>query len=184
MPKIVGMGVVGAGAIGIRGALTHLSQEDVQDRVRSVAVCDPVPGRAKAAADKFGVPAAYESYEELLKDPNVDAVTICSPIGLHHRQGMQAIEAGKHVHFNKTMATAVAECTEMMEAAAKRKALPRIGPNSRETAPECLAPRPYSVAQVNNAPPSLLKRVPFLRNRNALYCPGRTNRVPHFRDMR
>lgn len=120
MASTVGMGIVGAGAIGIRGALTHLSQDDVHDRVKPVAVCDPVKGRAAAAAAKFGVPASYEAYEELLKDPGVDAVTICSPIGLHHRQGMQAIEAGKHVHFNKTMATTVAECTEMIEAATKR----------------------------------------------------------------
>jgi predicted dehydrogenase len=79
----VGFGVVGAGAIGIRGALMHLSQEDVQDRVRLAAVCDPVPGRAEAAAAKYGVEAHYLTYEELLADPNVDAVTLCSPIGLH-----------------------------------------------------------------------------------------------------
>ena len=40
----VGMGVVGAGSIGIRAALMHLSLEDVQDRVYLAAVCDPVPG--------------------------------------------------------------------------------------------------------------------------------------------
>ena len=41
---------------------------------------------------------------ELLR-PAVDAVTLCSPIGLHYAQALQAIEAGKHVHFNKTMST-------------------------------------------------------------------------------
>lgn len=100
MERPVGMGVVGAGAIGIRGAMRHLSLPDVQDRVQLAAVCDPVPGRAEAAAVKYGVAAAYESYEELLVDPGVDAVTICSPIGLHYDQGVAAIEAGKHVHFN------------------------------------------------------------------------------------
>ena len=44
MANVVGMGVVGAGAIGLRGALSHLTLPDVQDRVRVVAVCDPVPG--------------------------------------------------------------------------------------------------------------------------------------------
>ena len=48
MADRVGMGVVGAGLIGIRAALMHLSQPDVQDRVRLAAVCDPVPGRAAA----------------------------------------------------------------------------------------------------------------------------------------
>lgn len=120
MSEPLGIGVVGAGAIGIRGALMHLSLPDVRDRVRLAAVCDPVPGRAKAAAERFAVPAAYESLEELLADPRVEAVTLCSPIGLHYEQGMAAIEAGKHVHFNKTMATAVAECDALIAAAAQR----------------------------------------------------------------
>jgi len=120
MGDSIGMGVVGAGAIGIRGALSHLSQPDVQDRVRLAAVCDPAPGRAKAAAEKYGVAKSYEEFEALLADPNVDAVTICSPIGIHYEQGMAAIEAGKHIHFNKTMATKVAECDEMIARAAEK----------------------------------------------------------------
>ena len=114
----VGFGVVGAGAIGIRGALMHLSQEDVQDRVHLAAVCDPVPGRAEAAAAQYGVAAHYLTYEELLADPNVDAVTLCSPIGLHYEQGLMAIEAGKHIHFNKTMTTTVDEADEVISRAA------------------------------------------------------------------
>jgi predicted dehydrogenase len=120
MKEPLGMGVVGAGAIGIRGALMHLSLSDVQDRVRLAAVCDPVPGRAKAAANKYGVPAFYETYEELLADPNVDAVTLCSPIGLHFEQGMMAVEAGKHVHLNKTMTTTVDEADRLIAQAAEK----------------------------------------------------------------
>jgi len=120
MSEPTGMGVVGAGAIGIRAALMHLSQPDLQDRVRLAAVCDPVPGRARAAAERYGVAAAYEAFEELLADPSVDAVTLCSPIGLHHEQGVAAIEAGKHVHFNKTLATAVAVCDDLIARAARR----------------------------------------------------------------
>jgi len=120
MTDTVGIGVVGAGAIAMRGALTHLSMDDVKDRVRLAAICDPVPGRAQAAAEKWGVDAAYETYEELLGDGNVDAVTLCSPIGLHYEQGLAAIEAGKHVHFNKTMATTVGECDELIARAAER----------------------------------------------------------------
>lgn len=120
MGTTVGMGVVGAGAIGIRGALSHLTQADVQDRVRVTAVCDPVPARAEAAARKFGVPKWYETYEDLLADPAVDAVTIGSPIGIHYQQGVAAIEAGKHIHFNKTMATTVAECDHLIRLAAEK----------------------------------------------------------------
>jgi predicted dehydrogenase len=120
MSDPIGMGVVGAGAIGIRGALSHLSLSDVQDRVRLAAVCDPVEGRAKAAAEKYGVAHGYEDFESLLADPDVDAVTLCSPIGLHHEQGVAAIEAGKHVHFNKTMATTVDECNDLIARATER----------------------------------------------------------------
>jgi predicted dehydrogenase len=117
VPAPLGIGVVGAGSIGIRGALAHLSLEDVQDRVFLAAVCDPVPGRAAAAAARFGVARAYERYEDLLEDAAVDAVTLCTPIGLHYEQGLQAIEAGKHVHFNKTMTTTAAAATDLIERA-------------------------------------------------------------------
>lgn len=117
MADVVRMGVVGAGSIALRGILPHLSQEDVQDRVRLAAVCDPVAGRADAAAAKFGIPKAFTSYEELLEKGEVDAVTIASPIGLHYEQGRQAIQAGKHLHFNKTMTTTAAEATDLIDQA-------------------------------------------------------------------
>jgi predicted dehydrogenase len=120
MSQPVGMGVVGAGSIGIRAALMHLSLPDVQDRVRLAAVCDPAPGRAAAAAARYGVAASYERYEDLLADPQVDAVTICSPIGLHYQQGLLAVEAGKHLHFNKTMTITSGEADELIERAGAR----------------------------------------------------------------
>jgi predicted dehydrogenase len=114
------MGVVGAGSISLRGILPHLSQEDLQDRVQLYAVCDPVEGRAEAAAARFGVRHAFTSYEELLEKGEVDAVTIASPIGLHYEQGKLALEAGKHLHFNKTMTTTLAEATDLIERAAAK----------------------------------------------------------------
>ncbi|PIX48999.1 MAG: gfo/Idh/MocA family oxidoreductase [Armatimonadetes bacterium CG_4_9_14_3_um_filter_66_14] len=118
MSDRVGMGVVGAGSIGIRAALQHLCLEDVQDRTWLAAVCDPVPGRAQAAAERYGVAHAYERYEDLLEDAGVDAVTLGSPIGVHYEQGLLAIRAGKHVHFNKTMTTTAAQATELIDEAA------------------------------------------------------------------
>ena len=117
MSNTVGMGVVGTGAIGIRGALEHLTMEDVSDAAKVVAVCDPVPGRAEAAAKKYGVPSFYTTYEDLLEDASVDAVTLCTPIGMHYEQGMVAIRKGKHVHFNKTMTTRVCEADDLINAA-------------------------------------------------------------------
>lgn len=120
MKAPLGIGVVGAGSIGIRGALEHLCLPDVQDRVRLTAVCDPVPGRAQAAAEKYNAGKGYERYEDLLADPNVDIITLCSPIGLHYEQGLLAIEAGKHMHFNKTMTTTAAEASDLIEKASAK----------------------------------------------------------------
>src|SRR6266852_2530527 len=117
MSDPVRIGVVGAGSIAVRGILPHLSQEDLKDRVRLAAVCDPVPGRAEAAATRFGVEQPFTTFEDLLENGNVDAVSIASPIGLHYEQGRLALSAGKHIHFNKTMTTTVAEATELIDTA-------------------------------------------------------------------
>ena len=120
MSDIVRLGVVGAGSISVRGILPHLSMEDVRDRVRLTAVCDPAPGRAKAAGERFNIPYAYETYEELLAEGKCDAITIASPIGLHYEQGKAAIEAGLHVHFNKSMTTTVDEADDLIARAQKK----------------------------------------------------------------
>lgn len=117
MADVVRLGVVGAGSIAVRGIFPHLALEDVHDRVRMTAVCDPVPGRAEAAAARFHIDRAFTDYEDLLRNDEVDAVTIASPIGLHYEQGKLALEAGKHVHFNKTMTTTAAQATELIELA-------------------------------------------------------------------
>lgn len=87
-------GVVGAGSISIRGILPHLAQDDIKDRVCMTVVCDPVPGRAEAAAS---IPSAHVEYEDLSDSENVDAVTLASPIGIHYIQGKMAIERGIHI---------------------------------------------------------------------------------------
>ncbi len=116
----VRIGVVGVGALSLRGILPHLTQEDVRDRVRVQALCDPVQERARATASRFGVPAVYASIEELLGDDAIDAVTIASPIGLHFEHCRLALEAGKHVHVNKTLCTTVAEADTLIALAGEK----------------------------------------------------------------
>ena len=77
------IGVVGVGALALRGILPHLTQPDVSDRVVVAALCEPVGERAHAAATRFGVPKVFTSVDEMLGSGDVDAVTIASPIGLH-----------------------------------------------------------------------------------------------------
>ena len=117
MAEQVRLGIVGAGSIAVRGIMPHLSIPDVHDRVRMTAVCDPEPGRAQAASERFNIPHHFQTYEELLASGTVDAVTIASPIGLHFDQGMQAVAKGVHLHFNKTMTTTRAEADQLIDAA-------------------------------------------------------------------
>src|SRR5437773_3756480 len=117
-PRPLRLGVVGVGALSLRGILPHLAEHDVTDRVVLAAVADPVIDRARAAADRYRVPAAFTSLDELLGAGDVDAVTIVSPIGLHFEHARAALQAGKHVHVNKTMTTTVAEADELISLAA------------------------------------------------------------------
>lgn len=117
MSDKVRIGIVGAGSISVRGIMPHLFEDDVKDRVIMTAVCDPFPGRAEAAANKFEIPNHFESYEALLDSGTVDAVTIASPIGLHYEQGKQAIERGIHLHFNKSMTTTATEADDLIASA-------------------------------------------------------------------
>jgi predicted dehydrogenase len=108
------LGVVGVGALVLRALLPHLTQTDVRDSVTVEALCDPVLDRAQSAAREYGVPRAFSSLAEMLADDSIDAVTLASPIGLHAEHGRLALEAGKHVHFNKTMSTTVAEADALI----------------------------------------------------------------------
>jgi predicted dehydrogenase len=114
------IGVIGVGAVTLRGLLPHLTMDDVADRVRVAALCDPVVGRAEEAAAQYGVPQVFASVEDLLARGEIDAVTVASPIGLHYEHCRAALEAGKHVHSNKTMTTSVREADELIELAARR----------------------------------------------------------------
>ena len=66
--------------------------------------------------DRFGIKARYTSYEDLLNDPEVDAVHINSPIPDHAPQTLKALKAGKHVACTVPMATSIEDCGAIVEA--------------------------------------------------------------------
>ena len=120
MTQPLRLGVVGVGAISLRGLLPHLTQDDVLDKVDVRALCDPVEERARAAAAAYDVPHVYFGINEMLAGGDIDAVTIASPIGFHFEHCRLALEAGKHVHVNKTLCTTVAEADELIDLAQAR----------------------------------------------------------------
>ncbi|MBC7237437.1 MAG: Gfo/Idh/MocA family oxidoreductase [Chloroflexi bacterium] len=128
------LGLAGCGSVSQRGVLPNLVQEDTKQWAVLTAVMDPIPGRAKATAEKFGVPLWFEDYDQMLA-ADIDAVTIASPIGVHYEQAMKAIAVGKHVHLNKTMTTTKAEADEVIEAARKMGVVVVASPGNCRTAP-------------------------------------------------
>lgn len=76
--------------------------------------------KVKAFQEKFGFKKAYLSYEELLADPDIEAVYIPLPNHLHYEWCMKAIEAGKHVLCEKPLAPTAKEAEELFEAARKK----------------------------------------------------------------
>lgn len=116
----VRVGVIGAGVISQRGIVPHLTQDDIKDRVVLEAVCDPVSERAAEVAERHGVAGYFADHAEMLAKADIDMVSVASPIGLHFEHGRDALLAGKHVHFNKTMTTTVAEADELIALADER----------------------------------------------------------------
>jgi predicted dehydrogenase len=68
-----------------------------------------------------GVEKRYSSFEELIKDPQVDVVHINSPIHMHAPQAIAALKAGKHVACTVPAATTVDECRQIVKAAVKSR---------------------------------------------------------------
>ncbi|HEY0187092.1 MAG TPA: Gfo/Idh/MocA family oxidoreductase [Cellulomonas sp.] len=113
-PEPLRFALVGCGNI----ARTHaeaLTRLAAHGTAELVAVQDVVPERAAAFAAEHGVRAA--GWEEVLHDPTVDAVTICTPSGTHAALGIAALEAGKHVVVEKPMDADLAQAQRLAAAA-------------------------------------------------------------------
>src|SRR5947208_6692817 len=83
------------------------------------AICQRTKKKLDAIGDAFGVERRYTDYEQLLKDPNIDAVHINSPIGDHAPQSIAALKAGKHVASTVPAATTIDECKQIVESQRK-----------------------------------------------------------------
>jgi predicted dehydrogenase len=84
-----------------------------------VAVCRRNKAELDKCGDQFGVKKRYTDYNELLQDPNVDAVHINSPIPDHAPQSLAALQAGKHVACTVPMGTSIAELHQLCDAQRK-----------------------------------------------------------------
>jgi predicted dehydrogenase len=112
--KTLKVALVGVGAA---AQINHLPSLLRLEDVELVALCDRDPEKASRVAQKFGIPASYNRFEELLADDAIDAVDITTPNYLHAPMAVAALEAGKHVLCERPLARSGAEAATMAKAA-------------------------------------------------------------------
>lgn len=106
-------GILGASGIGDRAVIPALLASDTAELL-GVASRDIEKSRRKA--EQYGLPRTYGSYEELLADPDIEAVYIPLPNHLHKPWTLAAARAGKHVLCEKPIALNAEEAREMVDA--------------------------------------------------------------------
>jgi predicted dehydrogenase len=110
----VRLGLVAASRIAVIAVIEPAAEVD---GVELSAVGARDPDRARAAADRWGMPHWYGSYDELVRSDEVDAVYIGTPASLHREWAVAAIEAGKHVLCEKPFAANADDARRIADAA-------------------------------------------------------------------
>ena len=110
-------GVIGAGKVFDRW-MKDLLRVPEACGISVAGLYDGAPELARAKAETFGIPRCFSSYQELLADPEIDAVYVATPNHLHAPHAIEALAAGKHVLCEKPIAQNPAELERMLETAA------------------------------------------------------------------
>jgi len=113
MPKKVRWGILGVARIATVKVIPAM-QRGAWSEVAAIASRDIE--KARRAASDLGIPQAYGSYEELLADPEIEAIYNPLPNHLHVPWSIRAAEAGKHVLCEKPISMTVAECRALIAA--------------------------------------------------------------------
>ena len=90
---------------------------EVPEYIDVAAIVSRDPDKAKSFQRKYSIPGFYPSLEDALKDPCIEAVSLCLPNHLHKDAAVKCARAGKHVLVEKPMSNSVTECEEMIKAA-------------------------------------------------------------------
>ena len=106
--------IIGCGKVG----QIHAQALSTLPESKFVAVCDAQLARAQAFASRYGV-EAFDSLPRLLSQSGAEALTICTPHPLHELPCVEAAKAGVHVLVEKPMASSLAACDAMLQAANK-----------------------------------------------------------------
>lgn len=108
--------------------------------VEVVGLLGSTPEKGQTAAQSLGIPHFYEDFGELVADPTVDIVHICTPNYLHYPMAKAALERGKHVICEKPLATSSQQSLELVQLAQKTGLVAAVNYNLRYY-PLCLEAR-------------------------------------------
>lgn len=114
----VRLGLLGCGDVAQRDYLPEFHR--LAGRAELVAVCGKTLSRAKEVAAQYAIPAAYDDYERMLAESEIDAVINLTPIQLHGETTLAALRAGKHAYSEKPAAASLTEATNLRDEAAQR----------------------------------------------------------------
>lgn len=109
-------GFLGAGSIATRFGTGFQEVEDGE----LLAIGSRTARRRQELAEKFNVPRQYDSYEELVADPDIDVIYVATPHSLHHEHSIMALEAGKAVLCEKPFTINLREAAEIVALARNR----------------------------------------------------------------
>ena len=123
-----GIGIIGCGKI---AQVRHIPEYAAHPEAKLVGFYDINQQRAAELAAKYGG-RAYATVEELLAEPEIQAVSICAANFAHAELTIAALNAGKHVLCEKPMATNLADCEAMVQAADANGKFLMIGHNQRK----------------------------------------------------
>jgi predicted dehydrogenase len=127
MPERLRCGVIGAGARGWQhlNSLVHCAQ------AVPVAIAEPHAGRAKEVADRYRLSRSYTKPQDLLDQPDIDAVTVAVPNHLHAQVVLDALAARKHVLVEAPLALNAREASKVVELARKSRRVLMVGQTLR-----------------------------------------------------
>jgi len=117
------IGIIGAGSV----AEAHLKAYQANEGANLYAVADLNEARARATADKYGMDKFFADYRELLADPKIDAVSICTWNNLHAEMSIAALRAGKHVLLEKPLSRTVEEAERIRDAVRESGKILQVG---------------------------------------------------------
>ena len=121
------VGIIGCGKI---AQVRHIPEYVANPNVELYGFYDINQARTEELAKKYGG-KAFASYEELLADETIEAVSVCAANHVHAEITIAALKAGKHVLCEKPMAVTLAECEAMVAAAEESGKYLMIGQNQR-----------------------------------------------------